>query len=590
MCRLFLFSSILLLLLPLHAGKQEIQEPVRISHSIDGFITHQSKIPWPITDDETFLRKVWLDLTGTIPSEAVIESWWARPKPWDRVAIVEEALASPGYVSRWTYFLEELLQVYMKAGGSHIARLHFHNNLRRKIEDNRSWDGIIRDIFYWQGNILNEHSYYMFWDNTLNGPLTWLDGLDDRTAFLSEKLLGLRTECISCHDGAYHLEKVNVGLSKMKRSEFWQLAAFLASAAPFCKSGCGEEDLILDNAFFYDFDSEIERDVQFAKVPGLGSLTPGYYHAQSPPGEGMRPPRDGGQVLPEYPWTGERPRPNERAREALGRILTSDRQFARNMVNRVWKHFFGRGFVDPVNAFDLARLNAEVAEANGTTVQPIAPELMEYVTDAFIESGHDFKALFRLITSSSLYQLDLDALPDGADDWEGPYFGGRLRFRPLEAEAILTSLAEINGRSLVYRTLQLGDGIVENPWDLPDTTEPIFSPEAMTLLNALGRSDREMKREVRTELNQTASLALMNNRTLLRHLRISDWVAEMRANMEAGTRTTAQIASEIYQRVQVKTPTAEELERAVFILESDREDPLIDFIWSQINHMDFLFR
>ena len=69
-------------------------------------------------------------------------------------------------------------------------------------------------------------------------------------------------------------------------------------------------------------------------------------------------------------FTGQKPNPGENYRVALARIVTSDIQFSRAAVNYLWKEFFGRGIVEPVNQFDPARLDPDNPPADPWTLQP----------------------------------------------------------------------------------------------------------------------------------------------------------------------------------------------------------------------------
>src|SRR6266567_6464031 len=110
-------------------------------------------------------------------------------------------------------------------------------------------------------------------------------------------------------------------------------------------------------------------------------------------------------VSPIYPFTGETPASGENYRVALARIVTSDIQFSRATVNYIWKEFFGRGIVDPVNQFDPARLDPDNPPPDPWTLQPSNARLLNAMAQEFVADGFDIRNLMRKLTNSEAYQL-----------------------------------------------------------------------------------------------------------------------------------------------------------------------------------------
>lgn len=546
----------------------------------------KQKIAWPICDDVTFLRRVYVDITGGLPDWEVAERWDNRPHPWDRQAIVNEALAHEGKTHRWTYFIEELLGIYA-VYGEWEPRERFHIELKTMVAANMPWDALVREFFQWQGGTDKPGSLFSIWGVAQNDPLTWLDAMDEKAAFVSKAFLGLETRCISCHDGAAHLEDVNVGLSHMTREEFWGLAAFFSSFAPHCGTRCVVEGNVnLGNFGWYDFDDPtLRKDPRYIRLHAEDSVTVGYYTAQSDTGEGMRPSRNGGQVTPRYPFTGETPRSGELHRAALGRILTADRQFARNMVNRVWKHFYGQGFVEPVDSFDLARIDPVTAAGAGTTVQGADWEMLEMLTDLFIDADYDLHELMRLITSSSLYQLDYDRLPDSALANGEPYYGGINRYRRLESEAIVESVVRLTGvRNPIFVPFR---DATHSVWDFSDTDQPAFEPELRRLLDDLGRGNRLKKQLASEVLDHSAALALMNNEHLLQTYLANGPVLQ---SLDLGPDDNPTVVRKIYRHWLGREPDAGELAAGTAQIETHGTQGIRDLFWAMMNHPNFLYR
>lgn len=576
----------------------------------------QSKIPFPVCDDATFMRRAWIDITGGLPDNETLERWWATPQPWDRAQIVDEALQSDGYVSRWTHYLEEMFHS-QKQNIETINRNKFHLALNRMVADNLPWNQLAYDLLTWEGTFKSPFSTYNFWAQASVDPLNRQDTLDDQISYVVEKFLGIQISCISCHDGAYHLEDVNTYLAEKKRTQFWEMAAFLSKTGLQCYVGCygGDNPNYIDWSLV-DTDGPGYNAPDYATIRTLSRDTfdDGEYIAETPINDGMRPPREGGTVQPRYLFTGETPRAGEPRRHALARMITEDRQFARSMVNRLWKHFIGRAFVEPLNSFDPLRMDKATAEAHGSTIQPNDLELLEVATDMLIDVDYDLKAFMKLIATSSLYQLDYKDLPSYEGEGVGPYWGGNTRFQRLEAQSVARAITQVAEHAPVYMVRGFS-AFFDNPWDFPDSTEPNYSifrvgsghlermglqdrseflnyqEQMHDMLVALGQGDRSSRTEQKDVYDQAASMALLNSDWVLRWvLERSPYADRMAQELAAGASPT-DITEQLYKRVLMRPPTASESETTSAHLETiGGIQGVRDIMWALINHPDFLYR
>lgn len=548
------------------------------------------KIPWPVADDMTFMRRVWLDVAGISPPRWVRDQWFATPKPWDRDAIIEQALNTEYYTSRWTHYLETMFRTNTARGVS--IRNSTHDALRQMVAEDRSWDAIVTELLTWEGETSGDGAVFNFWVSATGNPINRLDAMDDQMGFLSDKLLGVKMECVSCHDGVYHLEEVNKGLVQHTRQQFWEMAAFLADAGTYCEENCYARSgfPLTFNWEYRSLPNVGPTNAEHFTFTYAGDFNNGHYVARSEAGEGMRPSRDGGLIWPKYMFTGEEPDRRLPRRQEFARMLTADRQFARNMVNRMWKHFFGTAFVEPVNGWDLARLNATVASENEATVQPTDPEMLELVTDVFIASGFDMRVLIKEIVGSELYQLDLNALPDWGGAIDGPYFGGVNRYRRLEAESIVMSMDSITQKG--YELIMFGyEELLNNLWDLPDLNEPQYHPEIPRMIEQLGGDTRRQADESVTTVERSNVLTLMNSRTLLNGRILNSPFLEEVTNMLKSTSEPENVVDYIYQNILYRAPTESELDLALaHIPTTYPTQAVVDLMWSCFLHEDFLFR
>ncbi len=423
----------------------------------------------PAIDDLTFLHRVHLDLTGQIPPQFHIDTFAANPNPGKYVEEIERLLNSEAYHYRWVTFLADLFKnEFMGFDQEASFRNAFDTQLQGYIRNNTPFDVVAREILTGSGKGVQPGSAFPFWTQDLFEEEFRLEVLDNQVANITDTFLGIQTNCVSCHNGSYHLEEVNVGLVEKKREDFWAMAAFLSKSFVFFPY-LDDDEPFASNLQLVDIDDENGR-------PGIGDyfseprFRDGEYRAQSIAGEGMRVPRNGGVIEPRYMFGGGTPEPGETRRAALARLLTADRQFARNIVNRVWAEFFGEGFVHPLNSWDLARLNATTAANYQTTVQPRTPALLEALTNEFINNGYDLKRLIRRIAGSSLYLSPLQAEPD-SKDYLG-YWRGKQRVRRLTAESIVDRYHRALGLEQRYIVRGRYDQTVNSTWALPSAGEP----------------------------------------------------------------------------------------------------------------------
>ncbi|MBO1320648.1 DUF1549 domain-containing protein [Acanthopleuribacter pedis] len=335
-------------------------------------------------DDLNFMRRVSLDLTGRIPNLKRILAFLKDQDPDKRARYVDELLASEAFVDRWTYWFNELFETTYKVQNTRGAVGFSTFYLREAVAENRSLATMATELITARGNSYRAWSTnYLLRAGGLGGNLQ--DRVDNEATHITDVFLGTSTACISCHDGSGYLDDINLFLSRQKRRNFWETAAFLTA-----------KQITSDNPLLHGFDLTDRLD-----TPYIADTV-----------DGMRPPREGGVIPPRFVLTGEEPGDGEHPAAALARMVTEDRMFARNFVNRLWGHMTAVPFVSPYNELDPARLDPDQPPPSPWTLQANQPRLMEAMTDFFIESGHDLRATLRLIALSETYQLSTDTVRD----------------------------------------------------------------------------------------------------------------------------------------------------------------------------------
>lgn len=303
--------------------------------------------------DTEFIRRVFLDVLGTLPTPEEIRTFVASAEPNKREKLVDDVLARPEYVDYWTLKWGDLLRnnqdkVQPKGMWS------FYNWLRTCFRENRPADQFARELITAQGSAYTTGpaNYYRVATNPA-----------DLAETTSQVFLGVRLTCAKCHHHPFE---------KWTQDDYWQMAAF------------------------------------FARVGLKGSNEFGLFGGEQVvrlnPGGEVYNPRTNKLMKPTPLDAPEADDPIDR-RRALAKWMTGpDNQlFARNIVNRYWGYMMGRGIVEPIDDIRV-------------TNPPSNPELLDALAKDFVASKFDFKHLLRTILTSETYSLSSQPTPDNKLD------------------------------------------------------------------------------------------------------------------------------------------------------------------------------
>ncbi len=251
--------------------------------------------PSPDADDPAFLRRAYLDATGTLPTVEQAEAFLADRSSGRRARLVERLLASPEFIDYWAYKWSDVLLVSSRKLPA-PSMWAFYRFVRESVANNVPWDRFARSIVTAQGSTLanGAAAYFVLHRDPI-----------DLTESTSMAFLGLSLTCARCH---------NHPLEKWTQDQYYNFASLFARVK--IKDGDTEGDEIVSNA----------RDGEVLH-PRRGVARPPAPLDETP----MRPddPRDRRTVFADWLARPDNP------------------YFARAAVNRVWSNFFGRGLVDP---------------------------------------------------------------------------------------------------------------------------------------------------------------------------------------------------------------------------------------------------
>src|SRR2546428_9298192 len=348
----------------------------------------------------------------------------------------------------------------------------FYLYLKDAVSTNKPYDQMARELIAAAGDSFEHGEVNWPVGNTVAmGPAQ--DTYDGQAVNLASMFLGINSvDCLLCHDGARHLDQVNLWGSKQTRQNMWGLSAYFVRV-------------------------RMQRQVvqtmpqQIAKYIVTDAPTGEYLLNTTTGNRVARQPISGVNVIaPKYPFGASAAiAPGQSRRQALAQQVTGDIQFSRAIVNYIWEKFMVEAFVSPSNAFDLARLDPNNPPAAPWTLQPTNPQLLHALARWLQANQFDLRALMALITKSTAYQLSA-VYPGNWDVSYVPYYA-RKYVRRLDAEEVHDAIAKATGIPGNY-VLQNSDmPPVQWAMQFPDTREPRTNGSVAAFLNAFGRGDRD---------------------------------------------------------------------------------------------------
>lgn len=523
--------------------------------------------PAQLTTDEEYCRRVYLDLTGRQPAPEELKSFVSSTNPDKRNALADRLIGSPAYIDKWSNWMGDWVRNHDVDGNFRRQDLNStHRYIKDAITQNTPIDRVASGFITYTGTSGDGPGSF------LTQPIYFADipqdAFDEAAAETLRTFYGVSAVCISCHDGANHLEAINLFLAERKRVEYWGIAAFFSQIT-------------------FKFNNS-------NKTATIGRDVAGQYDANTRAGEGMRPPRTGGIIEPSFALFGGGQIDRSRdPRTELARLLTSNPQFARAFVNRIFAEFFTLGLVEPVDGFDLARIDPKNPPPAPWSLQPTNPELLEALANYFITNGYDMRKLIRLIVTSKAYQLSSRY---DESRWEERFaqFYARKLPRRLTAEEVLDAITigtkvpgayYAVGHSTLFTTTMSLPGVEapEYARGVEQSDEPYL---VQNFLETFGRGDRRnIQRSNHTNLSQ--ALTLLNSPLLISRVKSERGLAaELSSALRRGAITPEQAIEQLYLMTLGRFPRPDEVEKLRDLVKGGQIDRLQAALF---NRSDFLY-
>ena len=475
--------------------------------------------------DAEFARRSSLDIRGTLPSPAEVAALESDSTPDKRERWIATLLDSPEYADyfalKWSAILKNARGPQIFGGDNTKATTFaFHAWVRQAIAENRPYDQFAASLVSAKGDPITNPAVAWYRTRDFNNQNS--EAVVEDTAQL---FLGMRIQCAKCHHHPF---------------ERWS-----------------QDD-------YYGFSSFFSR---LGRKPSDDPFTPRLYVL--PSGKASHP-NTGAEYEPKA-LGGPRfehlgPRDDPRDQLATWLAAPDNPYFAKAVANRYWKHFFGRGLVEPEDDMRV-------------TNPPTNPELLDTLARELVTSGYDLKHLIQLIATSQAYGRS--SLPN---EWNAGDRQNHARFYPrrLPAEVLLDAIDQVTGARESYAGMPADFRAVQ----LPDEGFGSY------FLEVFGRP----KRESVCECERTSEPSLAQRLHLLNSDEIESKVAGARAEEfaksppenDAGNITT------LYQLCLARNPNEEERNTCLAHLAKARAHNTTkagyeDLIWTLINSNEFLF-
>jgi hypothetical protein len=528
----------------------------------------------PLASDAEFLRRVTLDLTGRIPSGDAVQNFIADTNPSKRDIKVDALIGSQEFIDRWTMFYGDLFKnnaVSSQINRDFGGRDALYQYIKDSIATDKPYDQMAREMIGATGDTFVQGEANWPVGNTISmGP--GQDTYDGESVNLAGMFLGINTvDCLLCHDGARHLDTVNLWGSKQTRQNMWGLSAYFARAR-FTRQ-------------------VVATTPQTIAKYIVTEASTGEYTLNTTTGNRVsRQPINGVSVVaPKNPFstaTGTGMQTGESRRQAIARQITGDIQFARAAVNYVWEKFMVQAFVTPSNTFDLARLDPANPPPDPWTIQPTNPDLLNTMAQWFQQGNYDLRSLMGLIAKSNAYQLSA-TYPGTWNVNYAPYYARRF-VRRLDAEEIHDAISQATNLIPTYTLTRSSLPPVQWAMQFPDTKEPVSNNAVVQFLNSFGRGDRDTNPR-RSDGSVLQGLNMMNNTFISTRIHSANTGSRVQLLISQNADVPT-IINQLFLNTLSRPPSSNEVALLTPMFQQQGTRAAAENLqWVLLNKMDFIF-
>ncbi len=491
--------SVVAVVLP--AVASAANESAQIDRFIEQDLIRQKTRPLPASTDEEFLRRIYLDIIGRIPTAEEAKTFLDFEAPNKRSVLINELLDSEGYVSHSFNWWADLLRIksdIQNGDGDSYARW-----IKNAIRENRPYNEVVRDLITAKG---------FTWDNGAVGYYLRDSGMPlDNMSNTTQVFLGTRLVCAQCHNHPF---------DDWKQTDYYEMAAYTYNSVDtrvrpeqigFDIGDMRKQDR--EDRYVRDAFNDLFQPLSYGVYPVERTLKlpHDYQYSDADPYDEVRP----------STMFGDRAKGKD-LREAYAEWLTSqtNARFTTVYVNRLWARVFGRGIVDPLDDFK-GKPGSRTESANQISNR----YALDYLTRLAPQLRYDTKAILRILFNTRTYQRQAfgDDIPEdtlyhfqgpvlrrmsGEQMWDSfmtvavPDIDGRKSRRSMPSESRYQSEAEQLLALDKKDVFKLAEDIADLERDLASKSSGLRADALKARENGNGARARELQKEIQDLVNE----------------------------------------------------------------------------------------
>ena len=526
----------------------------RLDNLVEAATPNFASLASPRSSDDEFVRRVYLDLAGTIPTSTQTREFLANQSPLKREQLIDQLLKSPQHARRLQYVFDEMLME--RRVGTAVPDADWQNWLRGSFRDNKPWDQLVTEILSADG--VDEKlrpAAKFFLDRKFDVDLITRD--------IGRVFLGVDLECAQCHD--------HPSIDGYLQRHYYGLSAFLKRSYLFTdpktkKKVLGEKaegDVKFTSVFTAE---EGQTDPRVLNLPGIPDPEPAKELYIAKPAGKVR-------GVPTY---------SRRLQFAKAMVTSDNADFRHNIVNRLWALMMGRGLVEPL----------DIRHADNP---PSHPEVLDLLADEFQQHKYDTRWLIRELALTETYQRSNKLSTDFKQSNEASAAFACGLLKPLSAEQFGWSSLVATGFSTVTMTAQEAALLKADPeaaatkkqdplWR-EETLHKALKPELDLVVTRFAGQGGQ-----KTSFEATADQALF----VINGANVEKWLEPQEGaltNRLQKLDSSEVLAEELYISILSRPPAENEAAAVKNYLESvsDRATAIREMTWALLSSAEFRF-
>lgn len=507
----------------------------------------------PIADDATFLRRVTLDLTGTIPTADEVRTFVADSAADKRSQLIDQLLATPEHARRLQYLFDTMLME--RRPSKYVKSAEWEDYLRQAFLENRPWDELVHEILTVDGTDKATRPAARFLlDRELKSEVVTRD--------LGRIFLGRDLECAQCHD--------HPNVNDYLQRHYHGLNAFLSRSYLFKDpktklASIGEKaegQVSFTSVFTNEEGKTAPRILDLPEIPDPADMKDAY---KVKPAKNVR-------SVPVY---------SRRLQLAEALTGSENQAFQKNIVNRVWAIMLGQGLVEPLDMWHSDN-------------PPTHPQIVKLLTEELQSHDYNLRYLFRELALTKTYQRQSHVSPEAKLPEKNLYGMGLLK--PLTPEQLAWSMMQATGvTTATLEGLQAKQRKVDEKKKTKLADDPLWQEEALHTalkgnVTAFVRTFGIVGAQTsRFDASADQALFLLNGTT------IQAWLSPSGNRLTARLKKLkqpAEITEELYLAVFSRFPTESEIKQVSEFLKSNpkySDQDLQQLVWAALSSDEFRF-